>query len=446
MARAKHKPDTIFALASGRGRAGVAVVRLSGPDSARALKALTGNKPPPPGKARLSSFSDPKAGEKIDSGLVLWFKAPKSFTGEDVAELHVHGSHAVLSRLYSALSGLPGLRAAEPGEFSYRAFQNGKMDLTESEGLNDLVMADTEAQRKQALAQLGGSLKQLYEGWRARLVSAQAEIEALIDFSDEEIPADLLPGVRREAEKLASEMKDQLADKHRGEAIRSGFKIVLLGPPNVGKSSLLNALSKEERAIVSDVAGTTRDVIEVHMNLAGYPAVLVDTAGLREAGDAIEREGVKRAEAASREAGLRLVLVEASQWPDLPPAATKHLDGKALLVLTKADLHLVKTKKAYPVSAKTGEGLESLLDAIEKRVVTALEAAEPAGITRIRHRRALEQAADALGRFLGHPGDADPALMAEDLRMASRALGRITGHIGVEEVLGEIFARFCIGK
>lgn len=446
MARAKHKPDTIFALASGRGRAGVAVVRISGPASANAVRKLTGKKPPTAGKARLSSFSDPNSGERIDSGLALWFKGPKSFTGEDVAELHVHGSHAVLSRLYSALSGLTGVRPAEPGEFSYRAFRNGKMDLTEAEGLNDLVMAETEAQRRQALAQLGGSLRRLYQGWRARLRSAQAEIEALIDFADEEIPDGLLPGVRRAVEKLAREMKDQLADRHRGEAIRSGFKIVLLGAPNVGKSSLLNALSKEERAIVSDLAGTTRDVIEVQMDLAGYPVALVDTAGLREAGDAIEEEGVKRAEAASREAGLRLVLVEASRWPDIPPAAAGHLDEKALLVLTKADLHPVETKRAYPVSAKTGKGLKSLLDAIGERVVAALEAAEPAGITRARHRRALEQAVEALERFLAHAEGADPALMAEDLRMAGRALGKITGHIGVEEVLGEIFARFCIGK
>lgn len=447
MASKEYKPDTIFALASGKGRSGVAVIRISGPESANILKNLTRKLLPRQNTASIRGFFDPKTGEIIDSGVAIWFQAPKSFTGEDVAELQVHGSAAILSRFYAVLGAMPGVRAAEPGEFSRRAFEHGKMDLTQAEGLNDLVLAETEAQRKQALSQLQGALSEVYGHWRARLLTNLARVEALIDFSEEEIPENLLPEVKKDVLALKNEMKGRLGDWGRGEAIRSGYKIAILGEANVGKSSLLNALAREEKAIVSDIAGTTRDVIEVHLDLGGYSAVLLDTAGLREARDAIEAEGVRRAEAAAQAAHLKLVLVEAGSWPKAPETATKHLGPDSILVLTKADLTSSRPKEGIAISSKTGEGLPALMGEIEKRVVQALEAAEPPAITRIRHRKALEEAASALERFLGHPDKAaDPALVAEDLRLASRALGRVTGAIGVEEVLGEIFSRFCIGK
>ena len=448
MAKRKAQTDTIFALASGKGRAGVAVVRASGPAAGRAIEKIV-KKSIHARVAEVADFHDPATGELIDTGLVLWFPAPKSFTGEDVAEFHVHGSHAVLERLFGALSSLDGFRLAEPGEFARRAFEHGKLDLTQAEGLNDLVLAETEAQRKQALHQLGGGLSELYKTWRARLADCLADIEATIDFSEEEIPEGLLKGVRASAQELKTEIEKRLADRGRGEAIRAGYRIAILGPANAGKSSLLNALAQEERAIVSDIAGTTRDVIEVQMDLGGYPVVFVDTAGLREAADTIEREGVRRAIKQAEAASLKLVLVEAATWPDIPKE-TKAMIGKdSLVIVSKADLAkgLKKPGDAFPVSVKTGAGLQALIDEIEARVVGALEATEPAGITRARHREALAECHEALARFLAHDLAAtDPALPAEDLRLAARALGRVTGEVGVEDILERIFSRFCIGK
>jgi tRNA modification GTPase len=447
MAAREDKPDTIFALASGRGRAGVAILRISGPDSGKILQKLTKKPLPSQRTAHLFDFFDPKDGDLIDSGVAIWFKGPKSFTGEDVTELQIHGASSILSRFYNVLSKMEGVRAAEPGEFSRRAFEHGKIDLTQAEGLNDLVLAETEAQRRQALAQLRGSLSEVYGVWRASLLSALARMEALIDFSEEEVPRNLLPEVKSDIRDLKKHMEAALADWGRGEAIRAGFRIALIGAANVGKSSLLNALAREEKAIVSEIAGTTRDVIEVHFDLGGYSAVLLDTAGLRKARDAIEAEGVRRAEAAAQSANLRLVLVEAKFWPKLPKEALRHLGQGSLVVLTKADLTKKRPKGHISTSAKTGEGLERLVRTIEKRVVSALEASEPPAITRTRHRKALEEAVAGLDRFLGHlDGPQDQAILAEDLRLASRALGRVTGEIGVEEVLGEIFSRFCIGK
>ncbi|HXV74514.1 MAG TPA: tRNA uridine-5-carboxymethylaminomethyl(34) synthesis GTPase MnmE, partial [Sphingomonadales bacterium] len=442
-----YKPDTIFALASGKGRAGVAVLRLSGPKSTNILELLTKKNIPAARTAHLADFFDPETSDLIDSGVTIWFKGPKSFTGEDVAELHVHGGNAILSRFYNILDGLEGVRAAEPGEFSRRAFEHGKMDLTQAEGLNDLVLAETEAQRKQALSQLRGALSEVYGAWRATLLTNLAKIEAVIDFSEEEIPENLLLEVKQDVRRLKTDIEARLADWGRGEAIRSGYRIAIVGSVNVGKSSLLNALACEEKAIVSDIPGTTRDVIEVHMDLGGYSAILLDTAGLRRARGPIEAEGVKRAEAAAKTANLRLVLVEAKTWPKAPKEAKKHIGEDGILVLTKADLTRKRPKGIIAISSKTGKGLKRLLRAIERRMVLALEAAEPPVITRARHRKALEEAISSLDRFLKNEESAtDPAILAEELRMASRALGRVTGAIAVEEVLGEIFSRFCIGK
>lgn len=454
MTKAKEKRRTIFALASGRGRAGVAVVRLSGPGAGMALKSLTGKNLPAPKLANLAKLKSPESEEIIDKCIILWFPGPESFTGEDVVELHVHGSPAIIDKLSDVLSDL-GLRPAEPGEFTRRAFENGKMDLTQAEGLHDLVLAETEAQRKQALYQLDGGLSEIYSVWRDQLVSALADIEATIDFSDEEIPDGLMKKVETGVATLKSSIENILGDFERGQAIRRGFKIVLLGPTNVGKSSLLNALAREEKAIVSDIPGTTRDAIEVHMDLAGYSVVLVDTAGLREAGDIIEEEGIRRALGHAQEANLKLLLSEASAWPELSKELENQLGEEAIVVLTKADLLSGKSSvtkdrsgiESILISAKSGHGLDELIKKLEARVVRTLEASAPAGLTRVRHKQALREALDALVRFQGHDlTDTDPAILAEDLRLASRAMASITGEVGVEEILGKIFSQFCIGK
>ncbi|MHA1544405.1 MAG: tRNA uridine-5-carboxymethylaminomethyl(34) synthesis GTPase MnmE [Alphaproteobacteria bacterium] len=454
MTKTNEKRNTIFALASGRGRAGVAVVRLSGPGAGMALKSLTGRALPEPKMANLAKLKSPESEEIIDKCIILWFPGPESFTGEDVVELHVHGSPAIINKLSDVLSDL-GLRPAEPGEFTRRAFENGKMDLTQAEGLHDLVLAETEAQRKQALYQLGGGLSEIYSVWRDQLVSCLADIEATIDFSDEEIPGGLMKKVETGVETLKSGIENILGDFERGQAIRRGFKIVLLGPTNVGKSSLLNALAREEKAIVSDIPGTTRDAIEVHMDLAGYSVVLVDTAGLREAGDTIEEEGIRRALGHAREANLKLLLSEASAWPELSKELENQLGADAIVVLTKADKVSDKSSvikgrsgiESILISSENGQGLDELIKKLEARVVRALEASAPAGLTRVRHKQALGEALEALIRFLGHDlAKTDPAILAEDLRLASRAMASITGEVGVEEILGKIFSQFCIGK
>ncbi|MEE8294356.1 MAG: tRNA uridine-5-carboxymethylaminomethyl(34) synthesis GTPase MnmE [Sphingomonadales bacterium] len=454
MIKGRENQTTIFALASGRGRAGVAVVRLSGPLAGKALKTLIGKGLPEPKMASLVELKSPESEGIIDKCIILWFPGPDSFTGEDVVELQIHGSPAIIDKLSEVLSDL-GLRPAAPGEFSRRAFENGKMDLTQAEGLHDLVLAETEAQRKQALYQLGGGLSEIYSAWRDGLVDCLADIEATIDFSDEEIPVGLLDKVGFGVNALKEGVENILGDFERGQAIRRGFKIVLLGPTNVGKSSLLNALAREEKAIVSNIPGTTRDAIEVHLNLAGYAVVLVDTAGLREAGDAIEEEGIRRALGHAREANLKLLLCEASAWPNLPREFENQLGPDAIIVLTKVDEAPGKPSETKPgsglesvsISSKTGQGLDKLIEFLGNRVVEALEASAPAGLTRVRHKQALGQALDALVRFQGHDlVGTDPAILAEDLRLAARAMASITGEVGVEEILGKIFSQFCIGK
>lgn len=449
-----HKQPTIFALASGRGRAGVAVVRLSGPMAGQALKTLTGKPLPKPRQAAFFKFREPKNAALIDSGLALWFPGPESFTGEDVAELHLHGSPAILEKVSNVLTG-QRLRLAGPGEFTKRAFENGKMDLTQAEGLNDLVLGETEAQRKQALYQLGGGLSDIYSAWRDQLLDCLADIEATIDFSDEEIPEGLLEKVTKGVGALKGGIEKTLKDFNRGQAIRRGYKIVLLGETNVGKSSLLNALAREEKAIVSEIAGTTRDAIEVHMDLAGYSVVLVDTAGLREAKDEIEQEGIRRTLGHAGEAQLKLLLTEAKDHPGISESLINHLGPDTIVLFTKADLlqrqpHEIKEKSGFQtilISAKTGRGVATLIKTLEDRVVKDLETGEPAGLTRARHREALKQALEALERFLAHDlKGTDPAILAEDLRLAARSLGSLTGEVGVEEILGQIFNRFCIGK
>ncbi|KAA0682857.1 tRNA uridine-5-carboxymethylaminomethyl(34) synthesis GTPase MnmE [Roseomonas genomospecies 6] len=440
---------TIFALATAPGRAGVAVVRVSGPASGDALAALTGKPLPAPRMATLVRLREPRTGEALDDALVLRFTAPRSFTGEDVVELHLHGGRAVVAGVVEVLSALPGLRVAEPGEFTRRAFENGKLDLTEAEAVADLVDAETSAQRRQALRQMEGALGKLYDGWRERLTRSLAHIEADIDFPDEDLPSGVSDAARPVLNALAAEIDAHLDDRGRGERLREGLHIAIVGAPNTGKSSLLNALARREAAIVSARAGTTRDVIEVHLDLGGYPVVLADTAGLREAAaDEVEEEGIRRALDRAARADVKVAVFDATALPALDPATVALVDGDTVVVLNKTDLAdapipTVGGQDAVAVSARTGSGLAEL-----ERRLTAFTADRLAGsgapaLTRARHRSALEECRDALRRALTAPL---PELMAEDVRLASRALGRITGRVDVEDLLDVIFRDFCIGK
>jgi tRNA modification GTPase len=439
------KPDTIVALASGAGRAGVAVIRLSGPAAGDVLRALTERDPPRPRVATRVGFRSPRDGLSLDDGLALWFPGPHSFTGENVAELHVHGGPAVIAAMIEACLSLPGVRPAEPGEFTRRAFENGKLDLAEAEGLADLVDAETEAQRRQALRQRRGALSALYEGWRARLIEAAALIEAEIDFPDEGLPGALARRAVPILSALAGEMARHLDDAHRGERVRDGYRIAIIGPPNAGKSSLLNALAQREAAIVSELPGTTRDIVEVRLVLSGFPVWIADTAGLREAADAIEAEGVRRALARAEEADLRIGVVEAGAT--LPPSLRTALQPGDILVRSKADLHRFATVEAgaRQVSVVTGEGLVELEALLTARVADALGREEAPALTRARHRRLVEEARAALARSIPTL-DQGAELAAEDIRLAASAIGRLTGRIDVEDLLDEIFSSFCIGK
>jgi tRNA modification GTPase len=455
MAYAMNRPvisaaDTIVAPASGMSLAAVAVIRISGPNTRAVLDALCGGAPPPR-HASLRAIGLAGA-PLIDRGLVLWFEAPSSFTGEDMAELHVHGGRAVIGAATDAVLTLPGTRLAEPGEFARRSFENGKLDLTEVEGLADLINAETEAQRRQALAQAEGSLRALYENWRAELVRAQALIEAGLDFADE---GDVIADVAAKADPIVGELRAAIArhlSAKSGERLRDGFKVVIAGAPNAGKSSLLNALAKRDAAIVSEEAGTTRDVIEVHLDLGGVPVMLIDTAGLREAEGKVEAEGIRRALARAGDADLVLWIVDATapEW-NAPRGIASQGSGEggevAVTVLNKIDLAPGEGAghDSLRVSAKTGEGIEQLVDMLaEKAAVGTGQGAGTPVLTRARHRVELEAAQAALARY-GDRASA-PELKAEELRIAAHHLGRLTGRIDVEEVLGAIFAEFCIGK
>jgi tRNA modification GTPase len=437
--------DTVFALASGHGRAGIAVLRLSGPDAGAALAALSGRRLPEPRRAvrvRLCAAT----GELLDDGLALWFPGPASFTGEDVVELHTHGGRAVVGAVSEALLAL-GLRPAEPGEFSRRAFENGKLDLTAAEAVADLVAAETAAQRRQALRQMESGLARLYDGWRDRLMRALAHLEAAIDFPDEELPPEVEEGLWRAVATLRAEVAAHLAEAPRGERLREGLHLAIVGAPNVGKSSLLNRLARRDAAIVSATAGTTRDVVEVHLDLGGYPVVVADTAGLREAAEDIEGEGIRRARARAESADLTLAVFDAARLPELDPHTLALVGDRALVVLNKADLAAVPGQvaghPAIAVSAATGVGLDALEAAIAERAAALMgEGAAPVP-TRIRHRAALAECLAALERA---PDAGLVEMQAEDLRLAARALGRITGRVDVEDLLDVIFRDFCIGK
>lgn len=466
--------DTIFALASAPGRAGVAVIRVSGPAAGDVLRGIGGlDAAPVPRRAVRCHMVDPADGAALDDGLAIWFAGPASFTGEDVAELHIHGGRATVEAVTSALAALPGLRLAEPGEFSKRAFLAGKIDLTEAEAIADLVDAGTDAQRRQALAQLGGGLADRLEAWRAELIDILAHTEAWIDFPDEDLPDDVERAARARMAALEVEIRAFLDDNRRGERLRDGLQIAILGAPNAGKSSLLNAIAAREAAIVSATEGTTRDVIEVHLDLGGWPVTLADTAGLRDAADEIEREGVRRALDRAGDADLRLVVFDAGQAPDAAPDAASVAQlsegaGAVLAIANKADLvaappATIAGVPALGVSAKTGAGLPDLLRRLEGLAAEFMAGGEGVPLTRLRHRTALIDSADALARAAaagtGTGTGAGAAVgagaasatggsefVAEDLRVAARALGRVTGRVDVEDLLDVIFNDFCIGK
>ena len=440
-------PDgsTIFALASGAGRAGVAVMRISGPGAGAALAALAAP-PPPPRRAVVRSLKDPRTGEVLDQALALWFPGPASFTGEDLAELHLHGGQAVIAAVADALAAQPGLRLAAPGEFTRRAFENGKLDLAQAEGLADLIESETEGQRRQALRQMEGALGERVAGWRAALLKAMALVEAEIDFPDEDVPGGVSALAAPILADLEADMRAALAEAGRGARVRDGYRIAILGAPNAGKSSLLNALAGRDAAIVSDIPGTTRDVIEIRLILEGFPVWIADTAGLREAADAIEAEGVRRALARAEEADLRLALVAPGDAPD--PALLAMLRPDDLVLRSKADIGdgaQASVAADLSISVRTGEGVTALLDRLAARVTAALGGAGAPALTRVRHNALVTEAADALARAQAAPAAA-PELAGEDLRLAAHAFGRLVGRIDVEDVLGEIFSSFCIGK
>jgi len=445
--------DTICAPASGSGRAGIAVFRVSGPNALGVLRRLTGREAFEPRRVYRAEFSDPASGEVVDDGLALYFPAPGSFTGEDVAEIHVHGGRAVAAGMLSAVMAVGGAaggaRLAEPGEFTRRAFINGKMDLTAAEALADLVDAETAAQRRQARRQLSGALGDLCLDWRARLVQAIAWFEAEIDFSDEDLPGGLAARTASEIDMIRREIDSRLADRRTGERIRDGLLVAIVGPPNAGKSTLLNCLAGRDAAIVSETAGTTRDVIEVHLDLGGYAVILADTAGIRAPGDAIEAEGVRRAARTAEEADVRLVVLDGATWPEVPTDIIGAAGPDDMVVLNKCDLLDGASAEGeldpppLPVSALTGHGMDVVVAELTRRVSRLSGVGEAPVVTRARHRAALEQCAEALARFDPYNSS---ELASEDLRLAARALGRVIGEIDVEDILDVIFRDFCIGK
>jgi tRNA modification GTPase len=450
--------DTIFALSSGRPPAAIAVIRVSGPRAGFALEQLIGRLPAPR-RASLARVRDPDSGEVVDEGLALWFPAPKSETGEDMAELQIHGGRAVIAAVLAALGKLEGLRPAEAGEFTRRAFENGRVDLTAVEGLADLVAAETEAQRRQAFRHLQGLLGERAEGWRQGLIEALALVEAGIDFSDEaDVPQDLMARALERIGPLADEI-GRAAAAGQGERLREGLRVAIAGPPNAGKSTLFNRLARREAAIVSPFPGTTRDVLEVHLDLGGYPVTVLDTAGIREASDPVEREGVRRASEQAAGADLVLWVVDATEGEGtFSTCRSSHAAAgtTAWIVVNKTDRvengdlrniesKITSRKPVHFISSATGSGVNELVNALS-RFAEGFFTPEPALVTRARQRALLQETVLALRGAQEAAKDAREEIMAEHLRLATRALGRLLGRVDVEDILDVIFRDFCIGK
>ena len=440
--------DTIFALSSGRPPVAIAVIRVSGPRARTALEILAG-RVPEPRRAGFARLRNGPGGDVLDEAVTLWFPGPNSETGEDMAELQVHGGRAVIAAVLAALGRLEGLRPAEPGEFTRRAFENGRLDLTTVEGLADLIYAETEAQRRQAYRQLAGTLGKQAESWRTQLIEAQALVEAGIDFSDEaDVPEKLLEPALATARTLRDEIAAALADENRGERLREGMVVAIAGPPNAGKSSLMNRLARRDVAIVTPHAGTTRDVIEVHLDLSGYPVTLLDTAGIRETQDPVEVEGVRRARERADAADLVLWVTDATadvgESGQAGGAEVWHVRNK--IDLLSSAPATCRSEQSLAISALTGAGLPELIAALAQHAGTALAGAETSLITRERHRVALRKVVEALDRTLAEGPAGREDIVAEELRLAGRELGRLTGRVDVEDVLDVIFRDFCIGK
>jgi len=444
--------DTIFALSSGRPPAAIAVVRMSGPRARDGLQALIG-RVPEPRRATLAKIRDADR-EVLDEGLALWLPGPRSETGQDMAELHLHGGRAVVAGVLAALGRLAGFRPAEAGEFTRRAFENGRLDLTAVEGLGDLISAETEAQRRQAFRQLKGWLGDRAEVWRGRLIEALALVEARIDFSDEaDVPADLMGPALDITRQLRDEIKHALADDRRGERLRDGLVVAIAGPPNAGKSSLLNRIAGRDAAIVSPYAGTTRDVIEVHLDLDGFPVTVLDTAGVRSTEDPVEREGVRRAVARAESADLVLWVVEPHEIA--PARVVTSVSTPVWTVENKVDLLAddgtagrggAHAGPRFAVSALTGLGIEELTREVGAYAKACLGGGEPALVTRERHRAALRETVHGLDQAVAEGAEGREDIVAEELRLAARSLGRLTGRVDVDDVLDVIFRDFCIGK
>ena len=465
--------STIYALASAPGKAGVAVFRISGPQARQALVSLGVTKPLAPRLASLVTLSMPPAlgscaanttashaspaaspsaadsppqGAALDQALALFFPGPHSFTGEDVLELHTHGSRAVTRLLLEALGTIPGLRLAEPGEFARRAFLAGKLDLAQAEGLADLIDAETHAQHAQAIRQLGGDNSERVEALRMAILEPLALLEAYIDFPDEEIPESVLAQTNDRVAALRQQLAALLDDHAIGEKTREGLEIVIIGPPNAGKSSLLNALARRDAAIVSPEAGTTRDLIEVQMEIAGYAVTLVDTAGLREADNLVEAEGIRRTQRRAESADLTVYVHDIATLAEHADHIASKLDARSLVVLNKSDLVAAMPSLPFPalaISVETGAGMDALIAALTDAIATRMEHHTPPVITRTRHREALKEALVSIHQF--RPS-APLELICEELRLTARALGKITGKIAVDDVLDIVFSRFCIGK
>ena len=442
---------TIYALSTGPGVSGLAVIRISGKDAKIAVNKITGRKLPKPRTAVIRKFNNINDNHLIDEGILLWFPGPASYTGEDMAEFHVHGSRAVINEIQNSLSKIPNLRLAEAGEFTKLAFQNGKINLLKAESIADLISSETEIQRRQAIKVMSGKSSNKFNSLRDRLLKILSKVEAKIDFPEDDLPEDILLNIHKEAKSIREEIKKILNDQKVGERIREGFKISIVGPTNAGKSSLLNYLSKKDVAIVSEIAGTTRDIIEAHLNLDGYPVVISDTAGIRSSKDEIEKKGIKLALKNAENADLNIIVIEPKST-DFTHFLNDKISKKAIVVINKMDLGINQIsneiKKSDPIyiSVKEEKNLDKLINLIKQILKNKFISSEDIYITRERHRINLEKCFESLKNFEEKKSLEDFDKAAEDLRLATRYLGIIVGKVDIEEILGSIFDDFCIGK
>ena len=442
---------TIYALSSGPGISGIAIIRISGKETLKVIKLLTGKEPPKPRLATLRKINKINTSELIDEGIILWFPGPDSYTGEDMAEIQVHGSKAVIDALHTSISYIENCRLAEPGEFTKLAFQNGKINLLKAESVADLISSETEIQRQQAIKIMNGKSADQFNFLREKLLKILSHVEAKIDFPDEDLPNDILKEIKKSSEDVLKKIEKILDDQKVGERIREGFKIAILGPTSAGKSSLLNHLSNRDVAIVSEIAGTTRDVIETHLNIDGYPVIISDTAGIRESKNEIERKGIKLSLNRAEEADLKLVVVDAKNL-DFTDTLKGLLDQNAILVINKSDLldgdidPEIKKLNHVLISIKENSNIDELILKIKNNLKNKFITSDDILITRERHRQHLEQCLDHLKNFNKKNDVEDFDKAAEDLRLATRHLGMIVGKVDVEEILGSIFNDFCIGK